>query len=1060
MSNPQVSSEKSKTQSASRERLPSFIVHYSLFIVAFLLRLAPLGRYITPDEPVWVYRAIRFTDALAARDWAAVPSTGHPGVTTMWLGSIGIAVQRLLAPTASSAHMDWIRRMAWLAPENGEAFRHLAFFLPWGRITVALITTLGLVALYPMLTRLFDRRVALLTVGLLAFDPFLVGHSGLLHTDALLATFTLLALTTAINGTQGAHRTVWWMLSGFFTGLAMLTKTPAVILPPFILLLCAIPILTRNSKLKIQNSQLVVHYSLFVASLFITVFTLYPALWVSTSDTFRTLSSFAEKHVGTVQRPIFFAGQTTYDPGPTFYPVVFFFRVSPLVLIGLAIGLVSVHRLPPNRRLTYLLLLTFAIGFGTLMNLGAKKHDRYLLPAFPPLTLAAALGWEHVRKRIASSQIIIPLIQLILTLPFAFYPLTAFNPFTGGPWGAERVLSTTWGEDMGAAARWLNQQPNAEQLTVAALSVPTFAAIFDGHTLPLDHTTLADYVVVSPNQATGQPIHAARFGFLDHVVVLTNTAPSEQSAYLTTHAGPDDLILLDAHTPLLRTYDGPGTLFSIADLPDQAAVTARLTELNTEHPQLWLLADPAAAPITAAHLRQAMNTIASPVSTATIASTTIVQYTNLGTRPSNPPARISTLGEYIALVDAILPDEPVNTPFPILLRWQALAPIPSDLHVSLHLRDTDGHLWTEVGHPVLNDVTFPTSAWAPYEWTDNILTLKPPERIPPATYALQLTLADSGGAQLGAWDADGQFQGVRVPLGDIEIAPPTAPVSQSLCEETQALVAGPLQTCASKLSPQTIPSGDMLTLVLTWSSASSPDSDYRIRWRLLDTTDSIALEQTVALSPHPTSNWRAGDSFDTRYNLRLDPALPATDYTLAFNILTPDGRPTWPQDEIMTIVKILPRDRLFKLPSDITHPLHLTLGNLIHLRGFDLDRTQAAPGGTLPITLYWQADGPTDLDYTIFIHLVGPDGRSYGQVDQFPGAGAAPTTSWALGQVTVDAINLPVAPDAPAGQYHVAFGMYNAASGGRLPITDASGRLLPDGRAFLPPEITITGGSQ
>ncbi|MCK4450773.1 MAG: glycosyltransferase family 39 protein, partial [Anaerolineae bacterium] len=263
------------------ERCSAFVI-CSFFICSFVLRLAPLGRYVTPDEPAWVYRSICFADALTARDWSAVPSTGHPGVTTMWLGALGVAARRLLNPAESLAHLDWIRRLAWLAPENGEAFRHLVFFLPWGRVAVALVTTLGLVALYPLLTRLFDRRVALLAVGLLAFDPFLIGHSGLLHTDALLATFSLLALVAALNGLREPHRAVWWAISGLFTGLALLTKTPALILPPFIILLLAIRHLQsaiRHSPFAIRHSLFAIrHYSLLILLTIITCLALYPAL--------------------------------------------------------------------------------------------------------------------------------------------------------------------------------------------------------------------------------------------------------------------------------------------------------------------------------------------------------------------------------------------------------------------------------------------------------------------------------------------------------------------------------------------------------------------------------------------------------------------------------------------------------------------------------------------------------------------------------------------------------------------------------------------------------------
>ncbi len=1097
------------------KRCSAFVI-CSFFICSFVLRLAPLGRYVTPDEPAWVYRSIRFADALAARDWSAVPSTGHPGVTTMWLGALSLAARRIFNPAESLAHLDWIRRLAWLAPENGEAFRHLVFFLPWGRVAVALVTTLGLVALYPLLTRLFDRRVALLAVGLLAFDPFLIGHSGLLHTDALLATFSLLALVAALNGLREPHRAVWWAISGLFTGLALLTKTPALILPPFIILLLAIRHLQsaiRHSPSAIRNPQsAIVHCSLFILLAIITCLALYPALWTGPLEVVQTLSGFAGRHVEGALRPILFLGQTTYDPGPAFYPVVLLFRASPVVLIGLAIGLVQLRRLPADRRFDFLVLLAFAILFGAAMSLGAKKHDRYLLPAFPPLTLAAALGistlvdW-YISKLVNPAncqptnlptyqstnlpiyQFTVLAFQALIALAFVLYPLTYFNPISGGPWAAANVLPVDWGEGMGAAARWLNQMTDADRLTVAASSVPSFAPLFAGHTIPLDNASLADYRVLATNQPTNQPTNQTiTLGFLDHAVIYTNTAPFEQAGYLATHIGPEDLILLDAETPLLRRYDGPGTLVSAADLPNQATIAARLAELSAGRSRIWLVSDPAASPITAAHLRQVLEAIATPAATATVASATITLYATPNTQypiPNTQHTARATFGDYLILVDAILPDTPVNTSFPILLRWQVPVSTPTDLHVSLYLRDPTGHTWTEVGQPVLNDVTFPTSAWDPGEWADNVLTLKPPARFPPGAYAIELTVADGEGAQLGACDAGGQFRGVSIPLGNVEIAPPARPAGVAPCTNGHTLTAGPLLACvpdgstarlsspkselAEVLPSQAIPSGDTLTLALTWSAAAPPQADYRVRWRLLNTAGSVALEQTADLSPYATSRWRASDSFEARYDLWLDPALPATVYTLALNVLAPDGRPLWTEDEILTTVELLPRDRSFELPANISHPLDLALGSVVHLRGFDLTPPPSPPelggtegglqpGDTLSLTLYWQADGPTDLPYTVFVHLVGPDGQLHGQMDRPPAGGAAPTTSWAPGQVVVDEIPLTVAAAAPAGAYHIVVGMYDAVSGGRLPVTDGSGQSLPDNQAILPVEIAVSGG--
>ena len=376
----------SQAQNTTTIRAAPFFIPF----LGFLLRLVPLGRYVTPDEPAWVYRAIRLTDALAARDWTAVPVTGHPGATTMWLGALGVAARRLLDPPGSAVHLDFIRRTAWLAPENGEPFRHLAYFLSPGRVAVALVTALGLSILYQLLARRFDRRIALLTVGLLAFDPFLFGHSGLLHTDALLATFCLLALAAGLNGLQEPRQATWWVLCGVFTGLALLTKTPALILIPAIALFIAIghhraaidpqPPPPRPSSPKphsssfiVNSSFFIVHSSLFIATTAITLFALYPALWSNPAEILRTLSAFVFRHIETAQRPIFFAGRMTYDPGWAFYPVVLIFRFSPIVLIGLVVGLINLRRLPSDRRLAFLLLLAFGRGLWGHDEPGSKE---------------------------------------------------------------------------------------------------------------------------------------------------------------------------------------------------------------------------------------------------------------------------------------------------------------------------------------------------------------------------------------------------------------------------------------------------------------------------------------------------------------------------------------------------------------------------------------------------------------------------------------------------------------------------------------------------------------
>jgi hypothetical protein len=185
-------------------------------------------------------------------------------------------------------------------------------------------------------------------------------------------------------------------------------------------------------------------------------------------------------------------------------------------------------------------------------------------------------------------------------------------------------------------------------------------------------------------------------------------------------------------------------------------------------------------------------------------------------------------------------------------------------------------------------------------------------------------------------------------------------------------------------------------------------------------------------------------------------------YALALNVLAPGGQRLWPEDQQLAEVEVLPRDRVYDLPADIGYALDLSLGGFAHFRGFDVDGagSELKLGDGLDLTLYWQAGGPADLDYTVFVHLVGPDGRPHGQADFAPGAGAAPTTSWVAGQVIVDELRLTVADDAPAGAYQIAVGMYDVVTGGRLAVSDASGQAAPSDQAILPVTYTVVGRDQ
>ncbi len=122
----------------------------------------------------------------------------------------------------------------------------------------------------------------------------------------------------------------------------------------------------------------------------------------------------------------------------------------------------------------------------------------------------------------------------------------------------------------------------------------------------------------------------------------------------------------------------------------------------------------------------------------------------------------------------------------------------------------------------------------------------------------------------------------------------------------------------------------------------------------------------------------------------------------------------------------------------------INFDNQVLLLNEKIDRDTLKPNESLHIDLTWRGLKKWDADYTVFVHLVGPDGKVHGQVDQWPVQGTLPTTSWDAGQIVNDPYLVTLPPDAPGGQYQVEVGWYLLATLRRLPVLDAGGQLSDD----------------
>ncbi len=1018
----------------------------AFFFLALLIRLVPLGYYVTPDEPIWVFRAVQFADAVAARDYAAIPQTGHPGVTTMLLGALGVRLTTWVRPIASQTHLTWIRNLAWLAPENAEAFPHLAAFLLAGRVLVALVTSTGVALIYALAWRRLGEMVGRLLALFLALDPFFAGHAGLLHTDALQATFVLLAVLFALPPQRGisamsttSGRYISLAGAALYLALAGLTKTLGLLVAPGLAL--AILLLERAT---LTQRFLRVVFLAMLSLAFLLAF--YLPFWTNPRQALTALAGAVVYHEGIGLRDVFFAGRMTSDPGPWFYPAVLLFRLTPPVLLGVVIALLrtvvrrflglNIGCTPIKRKhcgegtqfhseksafwathnLSDSAVVWFVLPMCTYLfslSLANKKFDRYVLSGVSLLTAIAAFTWARFlechpnrpnrpKRSLGRSRRLRPLVWrwgckamvASLLLPWALIaplPLTYANPFLGGPWLAQHIVPLGWGEAFGLSAtrlkRVLRAWPSGLEpasLMLLSPNVPGTAPFFPGETRNWDPALLpcADVLVLG---GASKP-------------------PSEAFERVT-------------QVRLARRTLGKG------------------------------------------YVRAALVAETNPPTSST--KVTVCNRLDAIPRDRGPLARFS--GE-LTLQAAAWP-EAVRAPdaLPVRFRWYPRVSQGS-LNVQLRLEDERHLVWAEGGGQLVDSRTWLAPTWEVNQFAESTTYVGIPLSMPPGTYTLTLRVFDNAGRSLGYWKPQDIFGGTRLSLGTVVIKPAPYPAARLELAQSFDAIAFPGLTLIGASAPPTEHwAGDPLPFQLGWIRTVG-DPMETLYWTLI--CDNGAQDGgELPLAPDDPVQWPIGYRYKTRYAPRTDPLLPEGDCTLfvrassaSASHSSDNGLVAPSNDDLVALgqIRVHARARTFTLSRDPQIPLTITVGDSAALAGAELVTTSVQSGESFTITLVWRAHRSLALDYTVFVHMISDsEGHLLAQSDQWPQGGNAPTSSWVPGQVIFDTHTLTLPPDAPPGQYTLVTGMYDAESGGRLPLYDQGKHMLED-RAPLC-EISVTG---
>jgi len=400
-----------------------FINRFKLEILIFFLFI--LSRYpslghdmFNTDVWKWKVRTYDFSTGVFTLNFDQTIQKYHPGVTLMWLGTVGIKVFNLYNDIFLHVSADSIQALFGL---------HFV-----QKFLVVIAIGISLASIFYVLRELFGNRFAFLSIFLLSFEPFYIALTRTFHLEGLQSTFMLASIVWFYYWYEKNKKNYKRLfITAFFSAFSFLTKTTALYLVPFFGLWILLDIL-KNKKIKMG----IFRYLQWILPTFMFVFLLWPALWVIPNDVFKILYQGVAV-VGVEQDHIqFFFGKLVDDPGWYFYIVVFILRSSYLLLLGLlGLKLLFVFDkdgkfkkyLGNTRRDFIKYNLLYVFFYMIMLSIPSKKLDRYILPLMVSSVLICAFFFEYYLDKIKSNLkylvFLLPLITAVYLHPdyFSYY---------------------------------------------------------------------------------------------------------------------------------------------------------------------------------------------------------------------------------------------------------------------------------------------------------------------------------------------------------------------------------------------------------------------------------------------------------------------------------------------------------------------------------------------------------------------------------------------------------------------------------------------------------------
>lgn len=247
--------------------------------------------------------------------------------------------------------------------------------------------------------------------------------------------------------------------------------------------------------------------------------------------------------------------------------------------------------------------------------------------------------------------------------------------------------------------------------------------------------------------------------------------------------------------------------------------------------------------------------------------------------------------------------------------------------------------------------------------------------------------------------------------------------------------------------------GQRFDMTMYFVKTAPLDIDYSILVRMVNQDGHELLRQEGKPNGMPTSTWPLDEILrDNSISVRIPEGTPPGLYRIEVSFYDPATFDRLPVRAVNTgelVAEPFVLDYLIvgdwpAAPAARLNP-PVQLGDQVTLYGAEItladgktvkpDGLRLSPGQSLDLRLFWEANTFIRQDYTVFIHLLGPDGTPITQGDSQPMGGFIPTNYWPPHQRVADVHTLAIPDDAPPGEYRLVVGWYDLETMQRLPMT-------------------------